>query len=64
MKCDRNPLPILGERVFRWEKQPSTADKNGTVHWTCEGGANVMQGGQPLFRFTVKTDVIEPSVAP
>jgi hypothetical protein len=61
LKCDRNPLPVLGERVIRWEKQPSTADKSGTVHWACEGLANEMQGGQPLFRFTVKTDVIEPS---
>ena len=51
--CDRNPAPFLGERVIRWEKQPSTADRNGTIHWACEGGGNVMQGGQPLFRFTV-----------
>jgi len=64
LKCDRNPLPVLGERVIRWEKQPSTADKSGTVHWACEGLANEMQGGQPLFRFTVRTNVIEPSVAP
>jgi hypothetical protein len=64
LKCDRNPAPLLGERVIRWEKQPSTADKSGTVHWACEGLANEMQGGQPLFRFTVKTDVIKPSVAP
>lgn len=57
--CDRNPAPFLGERVIRWEKQPSTADRAGTVHWACEGGGNVLQGGQPLFRFTVTIVVLK-----
>ncbi len=58
LKCDRNPIPGVGERGIRWVEHPSTAHKFATVHWFCEGLANERQGSHSYFRFTVKTEFI------
>jgi hypothetical protein len=73
LKCDQLPMvPKQGERLVRFSKRPNNQDRNGTVHWACEGQGNwapatsaTNEGGQcpgAQFRWEVETYCVVPAI--